>query len=158
MKKDVMYDRDYSFDEQSKEFRKELLYETARREDYKIEKEYLDYNHYEKGSKLKELIQDIDNGQVSTLMVSSMERLSRDPIVALEIIEKVEKNGGQCLFLETKLEKIPNVQKEMISYINELYKRELSKRRKFRTKEKENELPLDKVEQEDFSEDDELEM
>ena len=87
-----------------------------------------------------------------------MERLSRDPIVALEIIEKVDKNGGQCLFLETKLEKIPNVQKEMISYINELYKKELSKRRKFRTKEKEDKLPLDKVEQEDFSEDDELEM
>ena len=46
-----MYDRDYSSDEQSKELKKELLYETARRENYKIEKEYLDYNHYEKGSK-----------------------------------------------------------------------------------------------------------
>ena len=124
MKKDVIYDRDYNSDEKAKESRKELLYETARKENYKIEKEYLDYNQYEKGSKLKELMQDIDNGQVRTLIVRSMDRLSRDSTVALEVIDKVEKNGGQCLFLETKLEKIPNIQKEMMRFINEMYKKE----------------------------------
>ncbi len=134
MKKDVIYDRDYNSDEKAKESRKELLYETARKENYKIEKEYLDYNQYEKGSKLKELMQDIDNGQVRTLIVRSMDRLSRDSTVALEVIDKVEKNGGQCLFLETKLEKIPNIQKEMMRFINEMYKKELSIRRKYQTK------------------------
>lgn len=135
MKKDVMYDRDYNSDEEAKRARRELLYEIAKKENYKIEKEYLDYNNYEKGSKLKELIQDIENGKVGTLIVRNIDRLSRDPSVALEVIDKVEKNGGQCLFLGARLEKMPNVQKEMYYYINEMYKRELSIRRKYKTKE-----------------------
>lgn len=135
MKKDVIYDRDYNSDEKAKQLRKELLYETARKENYKIEKEYLDYNKYEKSSKLKELIKDIDNGQVKTLIVRSMDRLSRDATVALDVIDRLEKNGGQCLFLETKLEEMPYLQKEMMKFMNEMYKKELSIRRKYQTRE-----------------------
>lgn len=135
MKKDVMYDRDYNSDEQAKESRKELLYETARKENYKIEKEYLDYNKYEKGSKLKELMQDIDNGQVQTLIVRSMDRLSRNTAEALEVIDKVEKNGGQCLFVDTGLKEISGVEKQIMKFIVEQERKELSRIRKYRNKE-----------------------
>lgn len=135
MKKDVMYDRDYNSDEQAKKSRKELLYEIARKENYKIEKEYLDYNHYEKGSKLKELMQDVESGQVKTLIVHSMDRLSRNTAEALEIIDKVEKNGGKCLLVNTGLKEIPNVEKQVMKFIVEQERKELSRIRKYRNKE-----------------------
>ncbi|MBE5820509.1 MAG: recombinase family protein [Clostridiales bacterium] len=135
MKKDVMYDRDYNSDEQAKKSRKELLYETARKEHYKIEKEYLDYNHYEKGSKLKELMQDIENGQVKTLIVRSMDRLSRNTAEALEVIDKVEKNGGQCLFIDTGLKKLSDAEKQIMKLMLEYERKELSRIRKYRNKE-----------------------
>lgn len=92
MKIDVMYDRDYNnIEKQTKELRKKFIYETAEKQNYKIEKEYLDYDVNEKGSKLKELMKDIEDGKIKTLIVRSMDRLSRDLMEALSIIDSIEK-------------------------------------------------------------------
>lgn len=135
MKKDVMYDRDYNSDEEAKISRKELVYNIAKKENYKIEKEYLDYNNYEKGSKLKELMKDIESGQVKTLIVRSMDRLSRNTAEVIDIIDKLEKNGGKCLFVNTGLKELPSMEKEIMKFIAEKQKAEISRIRKYRNKE-----------------------
>jgi len=136
VKIDVMYDRDYNnIEEQTKELRKKFIYETAEKQNYKIEKEYLDYDVNEKGSKLKELMKDIEDGKIKTLIVRSMDRLSRNLMEALSIIDSIEKNGGQCLFIDRGLQKLSVFENGMMNIAMEKYNKELTINKKYKTEE-----------------------
>lgn len=130
--KDILYDRDYN--EQNEEIKKERrnkLYKIARQEGYSIEKEYLDYDKYNKGDKLKELEKDIEAGKVKNVIVSSLDRLSRNMPEAMIIIDKIEKNNGHCLFLDTTLKEISTQERAFMKYLLESQRKFMEIKRRF---------------------------
>ena len=130
--KDILYDRDYN--EQNEEIKKERrnkLYKIARQEGYNIEKEYLDYDKYNKGDKLKELEKDIEAGKVKNVIVSSLDRLSRNMLEAMIIIDKIERNNGHCLFLDTTLKEISTQERAFMKYLLESQRKFMEIKRRF---------------------------
>lgn len=130
--KDILYDRDYN--EQNEEIKKERrnkLYKIARQEGYSIEKEYLDYDKYNKGDKLKELEKDIEAGKVKNVIVSSLDRLSRNMPEAMIIIDKIERNNGHCLFLDTTLKEISTQERAFMKYLLESQRKFMEIKRRF---------------------------
>ena len=130
--KDILYDRDYN--EQNEEIKKERrnkLYKIARQEGYNIEKEYLDYDKYNKGDKLKELEKDIEAGKVKNVIVSSLDRLSRNMPEAMIIIDKIERNNGHCLFLDTTLKEISTQERAFMKYLLESQRKFMEIKRRF---------------------------
>lgn len=130
--KDILYDRDYN--EQNEEIKKERrnkLYKIARQEGYSIEKEYLDYDKYNKGDKLKKLEKDIEAGKVKNVIVSSLDRLSRNMPEAMIIIDKIEKNNGHCLFLDTTLKEISTQERAFMKYLLESQRKFMEIKRRF---------------------------
>lgn len=130
--KDILYDRDYN--EQNEEIKKERrnkLYKIARQEGYNIEKEYLDYDKYNKGEKLKELEKDIEAGKVKNVIVSSLDRLSRNMPEAMHIIDKIERNNGHFLFLDTTLKEISTQERAFMKYFLESQRKSMVIKRRF---------------------------
>lgn len=130
--RDILYDRDYN--EQNEEIKKERrnkLYKIARQEGYNIEKEYLDYDKYNKGDKLKELEKDIEAGKVKNVIVSSIDRLSRNMPEAMIIIDKIERNNGHCLFLDTTLKEISTQERAFMKYFLESQRKSMAIKRRF---------------------------
>lgn len=111
----AFYDRDYNENKESANKRKEKLKNIAEEKNIKISKEYLDYNKEEKGFQLKKLLEDVGNKKIEMVLFTSLDRISRNDIEALKVVEAIEKKGTKCLFFENGLREIYDFEKKYIT-------------------------------------------
>lgn len=138
---DAMYDRDYNNgNDEIKNKRKEKLYEFAKKNNVNIKREYLDYNPYKKGDKMKQLLQDIEDGKVKNVVFSSLDRVSRNTAECLNILNRIENVGGNYIIADSQDKKEDKIMMQFQLFMQEYYKKLAEERlSKYKT---ENEIPM----------------
>lgn len=132
MKKVVIYDRDYNnVTDEFKNNRIKNIEKIASDANIVITGRYLDYDRYNKGKELEQLIRDVKDGKIETVIVNSLDRLSRDFTTTNEILNVFKYGSVQCLFADRGLKSLSAQEKTLMEIVAQLEKRTIQKYSRF---------------------------
>lgn len=132
MKKIVIYDRDYNnVTDEFKNNRIKNIEKIASDANIVITGLYLDYDRYNKGKELEQLIRDVKDGKIETVIVNSLDRLSRDFSKTNELLDTFKHSDVQCLFADRGLKSLSAQEKTLMEILVQLEKRTIKKYSRF---------------------------
>lgn len=132
MKKIVIYDRDYNnVTDEFKNNRIKNIEKMASDANIAITGLYLDYDRYNKGKELEQLIRDVKDGKIETVIVNSLDRFSRDFSKTNELLDTFKYSDVQCLFADRGLKSLSAQEKTLMEILVQLEKRTIKKYSRF---------------------------
>lgn len=124
----VIYDRDYNDNNEIKSDRKIALKAISKDNGFKIDKEYLDYDKYNKGAKLKELLEDVKNNKIDSVIVKSTDRFTRNYNEMLSIYNCFKTNNVNLYLTNNEqLNEFEDFYLNLMKIFDQFYKKDVAK-------------------------------
>ena len=145
MKKNIIYDRDYNVGtEKIRKERVEKIKEKASKMNIYITDTYLDYDKNNKGIQLKKLldVEELEKEKIDTVIVYSLDRISRNLREVYNILGKLDRYKVECLVYDMEMKSISSVDRTMMLILDKTIKREELKQARY---EKNGRYEIDKV-------------